>query len=58
MGFLRFLFRRGAVEREMDEELRTAVAQRAEDLVARGLAPDEAERRARAELGAVASVKE
>jgi putative ABC transport system permease protein len=57
-SFLRFVFRRGAVERQIDEELAAHLAQRA-DLLERGGVPRaEAERRARAELGSASAVKD
>lgn len=58
LSSLRFLFRRRAVERQIDEELRAHAAHRAADLVRRGTAPADAERQARAELGTVGQVKE
>src|SRR5687768_10882054 len=47
----RALLRRSRMEREMDDEMWFHVEARAADLVARGLSPDEAARRARAEFG-------
>jgi hypothetical protein len=57
-SFLRFVFRRRAVERQMDEELSTHLAHRIDELAGRGMARDEAERMARAELGGVEQVKD
>jgi predicted permease len=50
-SFASGLFERSAVNREMDEELRTHIAHRADDLERSGLARGEAERRARVEFG-------
>src|SRR5262249_23240887 len=50
--------RRNTLERELDRELRFHIAEHAADLTARGLAPDEALRRARLELGGPEQVKE
>src|SRR6185437_7042041 len=53
------LFRRSRVELEMDEELRTHIASRAEDLMRlAGLSRAEAERRARVEFGGYQKYKE
>jgi predicted permease len=61
-GFFRSLstaiFRRSQVSIEMDEELRSHIAHRADDLERSGLARAEAERRARIELGARERYKE
>ena len=54
----RALSRRAALERDMDEELRAHLSQRAEDLVRSGLPPAEAARRARLEFGALEGYKE
>jgi predicted permease len=56
--FLAPLFRRRQLESVMDEELRTHLAQFADDLVARGVPRADAERRARIEFGAVDAIKE
>ena len=48
---LRAIFGRRRWERDLDEELRSHIEHRAADLVRAGLAPHEAERRARIELG-------
>jgi len=55
---LRFLFRRRAVERQMDEELRDYLARRVTALEREGLPAAEAGRRARLEFGAMESVKD
>src|SRR5215213_8008975 len=55
---LRGLFRRGSVEREMEEELRFHVRMRAEENVRGGMAPEEAERAALKSFGQLARVKE
>jgi hypothetical protein len=45
--------RRSAFERDMDDEMRFHLETRTADLVRRGVAPDEAARRARFEFGNV-----
>jgi predicted permease len=55
---LRSFFRRDSVEGEMDEELRTHIRNRAEDLERSGVARAEAERRARIEFGGEERFKE
>jgi putative ABC transport system permease protein len=55
---LRALFRRRAVEKEMDEELRSHFENQVEKLVASGLPREEATRRARLEFGGYEQVKE
>jgi putative ABC transport system permease protein len=55
---LRALFRRRAVESELDEELRFHLDKAAEAYVREGLTPEEAMRRARIDLGGVEAVKE
>jgi len=52
------LFRRDAIRAEMDEELRSHIAHRADDLERSGLPRAEAERRARIEFGGREKVKE
>jgi len=52
------VFHRRAVEREMDEELRSHIEHRAEDLERSGLSGAEAERRARIEFGGYQHYKE
>lgn len=55
---LGFLFRRASAEREMEEELRSHLQIRADDLERRGLSRAEAERRARVEFGGYQRYKE
>jgi predicted permease len=55
---LRSLFRRKAVDSEMDEELRFHFEKQVEKLVRSGVAPAEARRRARLEFGGMEQVKE
>ena len=57
-SWLRAAFRRAGVERRMDEELQFHVQSYADDLVRGGIAPEEARRRARAELGGIEGRKE
>lgn len=62
MAFLRsaarLLFGRARMEREMEDELRSHIRSRADDLVYSGLTRPEAERRARIEFGGVERYKE
>jgi len=46
------LFRRPRLDSDMEEELRSHIQHRADDLIRSGLSPAEAERRARIEFGA------
>jgi predicted permease len=55
---LRALLRRGAVTREMDDEIAAHLAFATEELVAQGVEPAEAARRARIEFGNVQRVRE
>ncbi|MGH9815307.1 MAG: ABC transporter permease, partial [Candidatus Acidiferrales bacterium] len=55
---LRFLLRRRAVEQQIDDEVRSYVAHRADALERRGLERSRAERQSRVECGSVESVKE
>jgi hypothetical protein len=55
---LRALFRRDAIERELDDELRFHLEREAEKSVAAGLPRDEAVRRARLTFGGVDRIKE
>ncbi len=55
---LRALFRRAAVERELDQELRFHLEREAEKHLREGASPDEAMRRARVAFGGVDSAKE
>ncbi len=52
------LLRRRRLEDELSTEIRAHLDARTEDLVARGLAPGEAARRARLEFGAIEAVRE
>ena len=56
--FLKGWFARKKFEREMDEELRAHLQNRADDLVRSGLSRPDAERRARLEFGAPEAYKE
>ncbi len=55
---LRALVRRGAVEREMDDELRFHLQREADKYVRAGLTPNEAARRARIALGGLERIKD
>jgi len=55
---LRALFRRGAVERELDDELQFHLAQETEKYIRAGDSPDEARRKARAAFGGVERIKD
>lgn len=55
---LRSLFRRKAVESEMEQELRFHYQHQAEKYIRAGLSPLEAERRARLEVGGMEQIKE
>jgi predicted permease len=57
-SWLRASFHRSRVETDMDRELRFHMERYAEDLVRTGLSPAEAQRRARAEFGAVEARKD
>jgi len=52
------LFRRNTAERDLDDEVRDYVARATAEFVRAGLSPDEAARRARAEMGSVEGVKD
>ena len=54
---LRSLFRKGAIESEMDEELRGFVEASTADKLRRGMTPDQALRAARVEMGSANAVK-
>ncbi len=56
--WLRRLFGRDRFERELSDELKFHLDARAEDLERRGVAPDEARRRARLEFGGLEQYKE
>jgi predicted permease len=58
MRWLLRLFRRRALERDLDRELRFHIEQHVRDLMSYGVTQREAERRARWELGGVEQVKE
>ena len=58
MRWLRPVFRRSAVEREMDAELRFHYGRMVEDFERRGLAPEEARRRTRLEFGGLGQLKD
>ena len=55
---LRAFFRRRSVEQELDDELRFHMERNVQKLTAAGMTADEAQRRARMELGGVAQAKE
>ncbi|HEX5411181.1 MAG TPA: ABC transporter permease, partial [Terriglobia bacterium] len=56
--FLNFMFRRQRVEHDMEEELRSHIQDRADDLERQGLARADAERQARIEFGGYQRYKE
>ena len=55
---LRSLFRRGQADEELDEELRDHLERATEEYVAKGMAQEEARRRARLDLGGIEQTKE
>src|SRR5215471_11713437 len=55
---IRSLFRRGQEDRELDDELRDHLERATEGYVAKGMASDEARRRARLDLGGIEQTKE
>ena len=55
---LRSLFRRAQADQELDDELRDHLERRTEECVANGMAPEEARRRARLDLGGIEQTKE
>src|SRR6266704_651321 len=55
---LRSLFRWAQADQELEDELRDHLERKTEEYVAQGMAPEEARRRARLELGGVEKVKE
>ena len=57
-SFFRAVLRRSRLESDMDDELHLHLDHRTEDLLRSGLSPEEARRRARMELGPLASHKE
>ena len=58
MAFFRNLFSRGAVERDLDEELRSYVDLLTDEKIKAGMTPDAARRAARLEAGGVEQIKE
>jgi putative ABC transport system permease protein len=58
MRWYQRFFRRGLAEKHLDAELRFHLEHRIADLVAAGMAPEEARRRARLEFGGLEQVKE
>ena len=58
MRWYQRFFRRGLTEKHLDAELRFHLEQNIADLVAGGMAPEEARRRARLEFGGLDQVKE
>src|SRR5881394_4127203 len=55
---LRSLFRRPDADQELDDELRDHLERKTEEYVAKGMAPEEARRRARLDLGGIEQTKE
>ena len=55
---LRSLFRWAQADQELDDELRDHLERKTEEFVAKGMAPEEARRRARLDLGGVEKVRE
>ena len=55
---LRSLFRWAQADRELDDELRDHLERKTEEYVARGIAPEEARRRARLDLGGMEQTRE
>src|SRR5215831_17088922 len=55
---IRSLFRRGQEDRELDDELRDHLERATEGYVAKGMAREEARRRARLDLGGIEQTKE
>jgi predicted permease len=55
---LRAIFRPRAADRELDAEFAEHLASETEDLIARGIPPEEARRRARATMGSVALLQQ
>jgi putative ABC transport system permease protein len=58
LRFLRFLRQRGAVQHEIDDELRFHLEQRAAENIAAGMSPAEAAREARKRFGNLQTVRE
>ncbi|MGH9407051.1 MAG: permease prefix domain 1-containing protein [Terriglobia bacterium] len=57
-SFASALFQRSGISREIDDELRSHIQHRADDLERSGVPRMEAERRARIEFGGMEAVKE
>ena len=57
-SFARRVFRRNAVDRDLDEEIRSHIGLMMDQQMKEGVAPEEARRAARIELGGVEQVKE
>src|SRR5437764_1283257 len=55
---LRSLFRWAQADQELDDELRDHLERKTEEYVAKGMAPEEARRRARLDLGGIEQAKE
>src|SRR5580700_7317875 len=55
---LRSLFGREQVEKDLNDELRDHLERRTGEYVAKGMAPEEARRRARLDLGGIEQIKE
>ena len=55
---LRSLLRRAQADQELDDELRDHLERATEAYVAKGMAPEEAQRRARLDLGGIEQTKE
>ena len=58
MSFFKNLFAKGAVERDLDQEVRSYVDLLTEEKIRAGMAPDEARRAARLEAGSVEQIKD
>src|SRR5689334_1066087 len=58
MRWLRSIFRRPAVEREMDAELRFHIEELERCFQQSGMAPEDARRRARLEFGGIEQIKD
>src|SRR5690349_13778246 len=55
---LRSLFRRAEADQELDDELRDHLERATEEYIAKGMAPQEARRRVRLDLGGIEQTKE
>jgi len=55
---LRVLFRRGAADREVSEEVQQYLEESTAAFLARGFSPEEARRAARMEMGSATAVRE